>query len=66
MEEPKTYTYTLTYKTKTQAWFSIQVNLQLLKTSRKHGAQKDPIRGLYKTEQVHFIGEGGGGVSFFF
>ena len=48
MEESKIHTHIPSYKT--QSWSSIQVNSQLLKTSgTKCRAQKDCIRGLYKT-----------------
>lgn len=65
MEESKIHMHIPSYKT--QSWSSIQVNSQLLKTSgTKCRAQKDCIRGLYKTVQIHFTGEGvGGKVPFF-
>lgn len=51
------HTHTLTYKTQSRS--SMQVNSQLLKTSsRKCRAQKDCIRGLYKTVQIHVTGDG--------
>lgn len=60
MEESKIHTHIPSYKT--QSWSSIQINSQLLKTSgTKYRAQKDCVRGLYKTVQIHFTGEGVGG-----
>lgn len=55
-EESKIHTHIPSYKT--QSWSSIQINAVTKASGTKYRAQKDCVRGLYKTVQIHFTGKG--------